>query len=141
MSTDENERVVRRFIEEGINGRRLEVLDEVFAPEFVWHGGAFGEVRGLEDFKQAVGPFFVAFPDLVVSVENVTAADDRVAVHFSVQATHRGEFLGVAATDRRVRWDGHPLYRFDRGRIVEEWFFEDHVSLLQQLGGLPSATE
>ena len=139
MSTDENKAVVRRFIEEGINGRRLEVIDEAFAPDFVWHGGAFGEVQGLETFKQAIGPFFAAFPDLSVSLESLTAEDDRVAARFGVQATHEGEFMGVAPTGRRVTWAGHPLYRFEDGRIVEEWFFEDHVSLLRQLGGLPSA--
>ena len=57
MSLAENKAIVRRFLEESINERNLAVLDELVAPDFVWHGGSLGEVHGLETFKQVVGPF------------------------------------------------------------------------------------
>jgi steroid delta-isomerase-like uncharacterized protein len=136
-ATEENKRIVRRFLEEGLNGRNLGLLDEVFAPDFVWHGNSFGEVTGLEPFKQVVAPFFAALPDLVIAIDDLVAEDDKVVCRFTARATHTGDFMGIPPTGKAVAWAGNPCYRLVDGKIVEEWFFEDHLGLFQQLGAIP----
>jgi steroid delta-isomerase-like uncharacterized protein len=133
-NTEENKQIVRRFLEDGLNARDFEVLDRVFAADFRWHGNSFGEVSGLENFKQVFTPFLAALPDLTVEIEDLIAEGDRVACRFTVRATHLGDFMGIPATGKPVVWAGNPSYRLSDGKIVEEWFFEDHLGLFQQLG-------
>jgi steroid delta-isomerase-like uncharacterized protein len=132
-----NKQVVRRFLDEVINGHRFELLPELFDANFLWHGGSFGETRGLEEFAAAVEPFYKAFPDLRMEVDDLFGEDDRVVARFTVKATHQGHFLGVPATGKKVKWTGQPIYRLEGGKIVEEWFAEDTFGLMRSLGAFP----
>lgn len=136
MSVAENKAVVRRLIDEGI--RNLALFDELVAPEFVWHGGSLGEVRGLDTFKQVVGPFVAAFPDLAITIEDMAAEDDQVVCRLTVRATHQGEFFGIPPASANVEWGGNNTYRLADGKIVEEWYFEDLLGLMKQLGAIPA---
>ena len=85
--------------------------------------------------------FFTAFPDLGFTVDLVVAEEDLVATHWTATGTHRGEWQGIAPTDREVTWQGINIFRFECGQIVEAWGAADHLSLLSQLGAveLPAA--
>jgi steroid delta-isomerase-like uncharacterized protein len=74
-----------------------------------------------------------AFPDLEAHVEDVVAAEDRVAVRVSFRGTHSGEFQGVPATGRTIHYVSHEFYRIADGLIVEEWICSDMASLFRQL--------
>jgi predicted ester cyclase len=52
--------------------------------------------------------------------------------------THTGDFFGIPATGKRVEFTGMYMVRIAGGQIVEHWGEEDGVSLLQQLGVIPS---
>ena len=78
MSTEESKAVVRRFLDEVISRGNLAALDELCAPDLVWHGGSVGEFRSLEAFKQGVGPFFTAFPDLRVAPHDLLGEGGKV---------------------------------------------------------------
>jgi steroid delta-isomerase-like uncharacterized protein len=136
-----NKQVVRRFLDEVINGQRFDLLPDLFDGNFVWHGGSFGETRGLEEFAAVVEPFYKAFPDLRIEVDDLFGEDDRVVARFTVKATHQGHFLGVPATGKKVKWTGQPIYRLEGGKIVEEWFAEDTFGLMQALGAFPARAE
>ncbi len=56
---------------------------------------------------------------------------------YTVQGTHRGEFLGVQQTARQVKWSGVDLLRVGGGKIVEGKFLDDSLGLLRQLGAMP----
>ena len=66
MSIAENKAAVRRFLEGGLNARNFALIEELVDPAFIWHGGSFGETRNLASFRQVVGPFIAAFPDLSI---------------------------------------------------------------------------
>jgi steroid delta-isomerase-like uncharacterized protein len=133
-----NKQVVRRFLDEVINGQRFDLIPELFDSTFVWHGGSFGETRGLEEFAAVVEPFYKAFPDLRIEVDDLFGEDDRVVARFTVKATHQGHVRGVPATGKKVKWSGQPIYRLAGGKIVEEWFMEDTFGLMQSLGVSPA---
>jgi predicted ester cyclase len=83
--------------------------------------------------------FRSAFPDLHVEIEDVVAEGDTVATRVTMTATHRGAFLGVAPTGRRVRYEGMDILRFREGKMVEHWTVTDDLGLMQQLGVVPSS--
>ncbi|HEY3082616.1 MAG TPA: ester cyclase [Chloroflexota bacterium] len=137
MSAAENTAIVRRFLDEAISQGNLAALDELCAPDLVWHGGSVGEFRSLEQFKQGVGPFFTAFPDLRVTSGDMLAEGDKVVSRYTWHGTHRGAFFGTPATGKRVAVDGISMYRIAGGRIAEEWWQEDLLGLMRQLGAVP----
>ena len=75
-----------------------------------------------------------AFPDLRAEIEDIVAADDRVALRLRFRGTHSGEFLGIPATGRPVEYVSHEFYRITGGLIAEEWICSDMATLFRQLG-------
>ena len=136
--SEESKAVVRRFIEL-LNERRLGDLAEVCDESFVLRGSAgVADVHGLEALKRTVQTFFVAFPDFEETIEELIAEGDLVAARLTARGTHEGHFAGLSPTGRRVSYRGINMYRLREGKLVEEWFQEDLLGLLQQLGALPA---
>jgi steroid delta-isomerase-like uncharacterized protein len=138
VSSDEHKAIVRRFLDEGISQGNMAVLDQVCSPDIVWHGGSVGEFRSLNELKRGVGPFFAAFPDLRVTTERLLAEGDEVTCRYIWQGTHRGDFFGVPATGKRVTVSGMSIYRIANAKIAEEWWLEDLLGLMQQIGAVPT---
>ena len=58
-------------------------------------------------------------------------------MHLTANGTHRGEFIGIPATDREVTVQAVDIYRLADGRIAEQWVIIDVWGLMQQLGAIP----
>jgi predicted ester cyclase len=99
-----------------------------------WHGGTLGTVDGLDNVAALVRGFIDALPNLTATEQDIVAEGDTVAVRYVVEATHRGDLLGIPATGRRVRWDAVDVYRVSNGKVVEEWAGDDTLALLVSLG-------
>lgn len=89
--------------------------------------------HGRDTWQQGFELIKHAFPDLQAHIEDIFAADDRVAVRLRFRGTHTGEFLGIPATGRTVEYVSHEFYRIADGLIAEEWICSDTASLLRQL--------
>jgi predicted ester cyclase len=142
VTPEENAAVVRRLIEECVNAHRADLLDDYMTADVRVHAATPGtspETAGIEELRTAFQGLRTVFPDLHVTVEDVVAAGDRVALRWTGEGTHAGELAGVAGTGRPVRWGGIDLYRFDGGRIAEWWRNDDQAGLLAQLTGSPAA--
>ncbi len=74
-----------------------------------------------------------AFPDLQAHIEDIVAAQDKVAVRLRFRGTHCGEFLDIPATGRTIEYVSHEFYRIADGLIAEEWICSDTASLFRQL--------
>ena len=116
------------------NAGDLERLLAVVAPDLVMHLAELPEpIRGRETWQQGFEMMKRAFPDLEAQIEDVVAADDRVAVRVSFRGTHSGEFQGIPATGRSIHYVSHEFYRVADGLIVEEWICSDMASLFRQM--------
>ncbi|HXZ05639.1 MAG TPA: ester cyclase [Ktedonobacteraceae bacterium] len=136
MSTEENKALLRRLFEEVWNQGNLATVDELLAPDYVLNDPAL-LVRGPEGFKAYVSAFRSAFPDMYATIEDQIAGEDRVAMRFTVHATHKGEFQGIPPTGKQVTLSGIDIQRIADGKIAENWVNLDALGLLQQLGVLP----
>jgi steroid delta-isomerase-like uncharacterized protein len=137
MSTEENKAVIRR-ITEGLSQKDVAVIDELCTPDFVNHDPANQEVRSREDYKQWVTGFFVAFPDLHFSLEDILAEGDKVAYRFTIRATHSGSWRGAAPTGKSTTVTGIAIARLRDGKSAELWTITDALGLVQQLGLIPA---
>ena len=79
-----------------------------------------------------------AFPDAVLSVEELIAEGDKVAVRADFTGTHRGEFMGLPASGNRVTATGISFYTVVDSKITEHWEQFDAMGLMEQLGANPS---
>lgn len=138
MSAEENKTTQRRFFEEVINQKRLVVIDEIYAASFVSHSMAPGLPPDREGVKVFVSAFHAAFPDGHISIDQMIAEGDSVAVRTTFRGTHTGELMGIAPTNRHVVVPGLDMIRYVNGKMAEQWGGPDQMSLMQQLGVVPS---
>lgn len=80
--------------------------------------------------------FATAFPDLQVTVDEIVAEGDLVAVAWTAEGTQEGEFYGIPASGRTAQWEGQDLLRFACGKIAEVWIAADALGLYMQLGAI-----
>jgi predicted ester cyclase len=97
-----------------------------------------GDARGVDAFHQLLGMFDAAFPHHRVTVEAIVSQGDLVSVLHTHTATHAGVFMGMPPTGKSVVVNGLELFRIYDGKITEFWRKDDDVSLLMQLGMLPT---
>jgi steroid delta-isomerase-like uncharacterized protein len=131
--------LIHRWFEEVWNKGREEAIDEMFAEDGVAYGLADetgAPLRGAAGFKPFFRNFRSAFPDIEVIVEDTIAEGDRVVARCTVRATHTGDGLGFAATQRPMEITGIAIARVSDGKIVESWNNFDFMSMFQQLGTL-----
>jgi predicted ester cyclase len=138
MSLDENKALVRRLFDEVWSGGNFALLDELLAPGFVDHAAQMGGGDPTAGgFKTQVRLFRAAFPDGRSQIEDLIAEGDRVVARWTDGGTHRGAWMGVAPTGKRVTMTGIDIYRIEQGRITDYWCNEDELGLLRQLGAVP----
>jgi steroid delta-isomerase-like uncharacterized protein len=137
VSAEENKALVRRFVEEFWNEGNTATADELMAIDAEIHMPT-GEVVNLEELKSFAATWRGSFPDWHSTFEELIAEGDRVAERWTGRGTHRGELQGIAPTGKRVEAPGSVFYRIVGGKIVEFRGQLDLMSLMQQLGVIPS---
>src|SRR5450755_1540061 len=133
MSVQENAASQEKF-GAAVNSGKLEGLRDVVAAKALDHDPAPGQGLGPEGFIRMFGEMRTSFPDLNVAVDKVVADNDNIAIAYTLSGTHRGDFLGVAATGRRISARGVQVSRFEEGKLVERWGSSDQLGILQQIG-------
>ncbi len=123
MSSGENKALVRRLIEDAINARNLDAVDEL----------ADGELAVAA--KRWIGPFRASFPDFTMEIVDLIAEGDRVVGHFRCSGTHRGEWNGIPSTGKHFQdIDEIYIFRVRDGKLTEFIAVEDNLTRLRQLG-------
>jgi steroid delta-isomerase-like uncharacterized protein len=125
--------VYRRIID-AVGRGDAESLDGLMAPDIVDHNPMPDQAAGRDGFKQWMATARAAFPDLRGTVEDLIAEGDRVAARMTWHGTHRGEFIGLAPTGKRVSFSAFHLVRIRQGRAIEWWGTADLFGALQQVG-------
>jgi len=134
---EKNKAIARRVIDEIWNQGKLEVVDEVIATDYIRHDPT-NSIRGADGYKQLVAVLRSAFPDIRLTIEDITAEGDKVAFRLTSTGTHKGEFMGIPPTGKHATVTDISIYRFADGKLVEDWASADFLGLLQQLGAIPS---
>jgi predicted ester cyclase len=110
---------------------------ELCAPAYraIINANAALDLTGHQQFAKA---FYSAFPDLSHTIEDIVADDDLVAVRLLLRGTHRAPFMGLAATNRSIAVFNNAILRVADGRVTELRAVFDQMTMMKQLGVLPS---
>ncbi|MFG1818412.1 ester cyclase [Kribbella sp. NPDC049174] len=122
MDRDEMVRI-DEAITDAIGAGDLDALDGLMGPELA------------VDFREGISQIRRAFPDYAGAATRRVVEGDRMATRFVYHGTHKGTWLGVAPTGRRVTFNGISLNLFANGVMVEADVVMDWLDVLEQLGG------
>jgi predicted ester cyclase len=75
-----------------------------------------------------------AFPDYRETLLDLLEQGDRVAVRIRVTGTHRGPLGQMSPTDRPVAFEEIIIFRFEQGKVREQWGVPDMLAFYSQLG-------
>lgn len=125
--------IVARFYDEVLNGKRLDLLDEIAASDFVEHGTP--PITGVEGFRGFLAELAGGLPDVQLTVHDWIVDGDRVVARCVVTGTHRGELFGYAPTGKPITWTAIHIWRVHDGRLAERWSEADVFGIFEQLKG------
>jgi steroid delta-isomerase-like uncharacterized protein len=131
MTADDNRDLVRRYLK-AFNDRDHETLTELLADGVVEHG-VHEELHGPEEIVDFLQSYFDTFRDYSGSTDAMIAEGETVAVRYSAEGTHSGEYQDFEPTGKTAEWSGMAMYRIEDDRIAEIWLEEDRLGLLEQL--------
>lgn len=137
-TAQENKDVVRKYIEDAWNEVALDLVDELVAAEAPHHDPTLSErPDGPAGRKQSIQVYHTACPDVHVSIEEMVAENDLVAVRWTGRGTHDGELMGIEPTGTEIKITGMSINRVEEGQIAETWEVYDALGMLQQIGAVP----
>jgi steroid delta-isomerase-like uncharacterized protein len=118
-----------------LNTHNPDLVDQFEAPDYINHNAFVAD--GREANRQFWHAFFVALPDVSVSMEDLVIAGDRVVGRFVYRGTHAGDFMGIPASGSAVEMRSIDIWRVKDGMFVEHWDELNTLQVLQQMGALP----
>ncbi len=125
MTLEANKTIVKRYIEEVINQKKLDLIDEFFTPEMS------DKVRGF----LSVDPNHPnPFPDAQEVIEDIVAEGNKVMVRLLFTGTHQEEFMGIPATGKRIEITAYGTYYLENLQITWDTICFDWLEALEQLG-------
>ena len=123
---------------EAVNSGNLDVLRELVAPTVKEHDPGPQQGPGAQGYIDLFTEMRSAFPDLKATPDHITADADSVALAYTLEGTHKGDFQGIAPTQKRIKARGVQISRFDdSGKLIERWGSSDELGILKQLGVEP----
>jgi steroid delta-isomerase-like uncharacterized protein len=128
--SEANKALVRLLVEELQVKHDLSAIDRYCSPSFIDHD----DESDREGAKAFFEMFFAAFPDLTAEIHDQVAEGDRVATRKTFRGTHKGEFFGVPASDRRINVQVIDIQRIVDGKVTDHWSAMDTVAVMQQIG-------
>jgi steroid delta-isomerase-like uncharacterized protein len=129
---ERNKQIARSFFEEVLGQGHLDRYAESHSEDFVAH--AENHEATLEEDIAAAREERKALPDMRVTVNQLVAEKDLVAVYWTAVGTNTQAGMGFPATGKKIKIDGMTLFRFKSGRICEEWSVWDMLSVMRQAG-------
>lgn len=142
MTDSPSKAVYRRFVEEVINGGAVDVIPELFHPDYLDHSAPPGAGTGLTVYEQVAQipkMFRGAFPDVHFTIESMVEEGDWIGTRVTGRGQHIGNtFMGVPPTGRRVVWTSFGMFRIKDGKIAEHYGQPDLLGLREQITQPPA---
>jgi len=135
-STDTLKANVRQEIDEAWNKGNLDILDDFYEANMVYHVSPFPDIVGLEAYKQFIESNRTSYPDLELTIQEIIVEGNTGAMLWTYSGTQEGgsPVLGIPPTGKHVIFKGCAFFHFVDGKTVETWNYVDWVGLMKQLG-------
>lgn len=139
MSVEENKALVRRWVHAWNTNTNFEVIEDIFAQDWVDRNPIPGGPQGIAGAGHFVTTFRQAFSNVRLDIDLLLGEGDHVMFRWIASAAHTGPFLGVEPTGRQVKFSGITVHRVANGKFAESTAEIDLLGLLEQLQGTAPA--
>lgn len=132
---EQNKELARKWILDGWNNdRNAEIVHEIFAQDWIDGNPSFADQpKGIDGAMHFVNVYRSIFPDIHFTLTHLIAEEDIVCFRFTAEATHKGKFMEIEPTGKRVNISGIVIHRVKNGRFAESWNEIDLLGLRSQL--------
>lgn len=135
MQPTDNKEIVRRFMDECWSQGKLDSVSELVADNCRYHDPVFPSLTsGADNIRRHIENCRRGFPDLRFTSDDRIGERDEVVDHWTGTGTHKGEFLGMAPTNKKATVSGTSIFRIQGSKIVELWAHWNLMSMMEQLG-------
>lgn len=136
MSIEANKMVARRYFEEFLNQQRLDVMEEIVAPDAVDETQLkAGHSEGRDDFRRHAQWLWGAVQGVKTTVTDLIAEGDRVVVYWKIEGVHQGVLFGVPPTGKAFIGSSISTITVRDGKVVRYAVLPDKFGMIKQLGG------
>jgi steroid delta-isomerase-like uncharacterized protein len=135
VSEEKNKVFIGDYTEDFWNKANIFAFEKYYSADFIMHFPD-GDQNG-EQYKGLCKAYFSAFPDLHITTDDMIAEGEKVTKVWTANCTHKGDFLGIKATEKQIVVKGIEVFRIADGKIMEIWASMDNLGMLQQLGVIP----
>jgi len=136
-NVNDNVSLGRRVFQEIYGEGRVDLVDQLYADEFVDDSPGGGKGRDL--IKEAVTGFHKAFPDLRIEIEDAFGIGDKVVLRYTARGTQTGAYYDIPASGKAVAVRGITIFQIVNGKIKTEWTEYDRLGIMRQIGVIPSS--
>lgn len=138
MEANEIKEILTKDKEE-YNKGNWEYIYQYYADSFVFHNFPFPDLVGIEANRESDRALSNAFSDMKFSTQKLEVIDDYVYWVWKWEAVHTGvsPTLGIDPTGKPVYLEGCDVLRWETGKLVEQWRYNNYLAILQQLGVIP----
>ncbi len=133
MPVEFNKALVRRFVDGWWNYEKLLTLNDVLAPDYIYHD-PLGDTHGARQFRDDTAEELEAFANVMVTIDDIVAEGDLVAVRYTTSYVHHGEFMHAYPSGKMTMLRGMSLHRVVDGRIAETWEAYDRRTMARDVG-------
>ncbi len=127
--------LVNRYYEELWNAWNFDLASELLTTDFRFRGSFGVEVVGPEAFKGYMRLVQSAFPDFNNRIDRSLTTPDKVVVQLNYSGTHKGKFLGIPATGRRIAYPGIAIFDRNGNKFSSGYVVGDRLLLLEAILG------
>jgi len=132
-----NEAMLERYLglfDNVFNGRKVEMIADYIAPDFLSHDTAPDTPRGPEAIRRLVVNMATAFPQRKLTNDLIMCSGDLVMAYQTVEGTNDGPLFGGPPTGKSFNFKWVDIYRFKDGKVVERWGAGDSLGMMTQMG-------
>lgn len=136
FTIEKNKEIVLRFNREVIEQGNIQSFHELVSPGVVNHSAPAGAPNGpgsMLFFLMEV--LRVGFPDVRVDILDQVAEDNKVTTRKTLYGTHKGMFLGVPASNKKVAIQVIDIIRLEEGKYVEHWAISNIPEIMREIAG------
>lgn len=135
MTVEQNKESIRRLINI-FNTHDFSRMGEVCSEDIVYRTASGIELPGLAAYRDIMVQLHEGFPDFEYSLQHIVGEGDHIHCTYRYTGTHEGEFMGISASGNEADYLVAAVFRFDEGKIVEEFDFYDGLTFMRQVGAL-----
>jgi predicted ester cyclase len=133
MTIEQNKELVIKFNKEFFESGNTEITKELLAVTFVNHTAPPGAPTDASVMIGFITGFHKGFSNVVVQINEVLAENDKVCLRKTITGTHTGEFMGKAATGKKVILNVIEIDILKDGKITDHWSRNDFMQVFQSI--------